>query len=69
MLLVAATLVTHGDVAVVVTTRTTLLGLEQRRDRLAFVQAGVTTLTTARRPAEVGLTLISAMVFSLTVRT
>jgi len=38
----AAAFVAHRNVAVVVATRTALPSLEQRRDRLAFMQAAVT---------------------------
>ena len=61
VVLVTTALVTDRDVAVVVAARVLQLRLEQRRFRLALVQVLCTTFTTARRPGEVGLILMTAI--------
>jgi hypothetical protein len=61
MLLVPATLVTRRDTAVVVPAGVLRLAFDQTGERLALVQIWLTTLTTARRPGEVGFTLTSAI--------
>ncbi len=65
VLLVTTTDVTGGDATVVVTTTGLALLLDQRSIRSALVQVlALTTLTTKRRPAEVGLHLTIAMMHS-----
>jgi predicted SpoU family rRNA methylase len=62
VLLVTTADVTGGDVTVVVTASGLGLLFDQRCQRTALVQVGLTTLTMPRRPGEVGFTFTSAII-------
>lgn len=63
-LLVATTDMTSGDTAIVVTT-TGFAVFQQRSKGLPLCSSGLTTLTTWRRPGDVGLHLTTAIVLLL----
>ena len=69
VLLVAAALVPHGDAAVVVAAAAAASGARRSGQcGSPLCRSGVTTLTSARRPGEVGLTLINGMAYSVAAK-